>query len=229
MITLQENTMEGFHNQTHILVMEDEVNIAKGLEMTLTEEGYSVDLAMTGKDALHSFSKDRFDLLVADLRLPDMNGLEVIKTVRSKWPDTEIVVVTGYPSLPSVVDVMKLGTYDYLPKPFTEVEIKNAVNGALKGKNPVSSEEIFQKVEKSEEKVIQKKEVMRVLQQVAENEDSWTRLLENGLKALEGFRLSPEAQAAIFSGDLNWIEKNVGEPTKEQLSFLHKRLERESW
>jgi len=65
-----------------ILLMEDEYNIAKGLEMVLTDEGYGVDLTNSGENALKKFGQKNFDLLVADLRLPDMDGLEVIKEVK---------------------------------------------------------------------------------------------------------------------------------------------------
>ncbi len=214
----------------NILVMEDQISVAKGLEMVLTEEGYTVDLAMTGRDALESFGKRAFDLLVADLRLPDINGMEVIRTVKERWPDTGVVVITGYPSVSSAVDAMKLGSFDYLPKPFTEDEIKTAVDGALKGKKSIPSIEVIQKVEqKEEQKLIQKQEVIKVLNRTAEDDAFWRALMELGSAALESYRLSSEAKAAITSGDLNWINKNVGPLSKEQLAFLYKRLEREVW
>jgi DNA-binding NtrC family response regulator len=210
--------------------MDDEVNVAKGLEMVLTEEGYAVDVAMTGRDALESFNRDPFDLLVADLRLPDIHGMDVIKNVKSNWPKTSVIVITGYASVSSAVDAIKLGTYDYLPKPFTEDEIKTAVKGALKGKKTVSSKHVIQKVEtKAEEKLIQKEEVMRVLDRTASDTNFWCDLMENGSRALRDYQLTHEAKAAIISGDLNWIEKNVGDLTRKQLAFLLKRLEREAW
>ena len=229
MITMQESAVAPPQVPPHILVMEDEVNVAKGLEMVLTEEGYMVDLAMTGQDALDSFAKDPFDLLVADIRLPDINGLEVVKVVKSKWPDTGVVVITGYASIPSAVNAMKLGTYDYLPKPFTEDEIKEAVDGALKGKKSVPPKTIMQKVESLEDKVIQKEEVMRVLDRTATDADFWKDLMKKGSKALEGYRLTLEAKAAIISGDVDWLEKNVGKLSKEQLTFIYERLGKEDW
>ncbi len=117
-----------------ILVMEDEISVAKGLQMILTEDGYFVDLAMTGKSALDTFNKKNFDLLLADLRLPDIDGMEVIREVKNVHPDTGIIVITGYSNVPTAVEAMKLGAHDYLSKPFTENEIKSAVQNALKGK-----------------------------------------------------------------------------------------------
>ncbi|MBW1852963.1 MAG: response regulator [Deltaproteobacteria bacterium] len=78
---------------SQVLLMEDETNVAEGLRMALREEGYGVDVAMTGESALGSISHKDFDLLVADLRLPDMDGMEVIKRVKDERPDTEVIVI----------------------------------------------------------------------------------------------------------------------------------------
>jgi DNA-binding response OmpR family regulator len=232
MTTLYENTVTATHSQVppHILVMDDEENLAKGLKMVLTEEGYAVDVARTGQDALDSFTREQFDLLVADLRLPDINGMDVIRTVKQKWPETGVIVITGYATVRSAVDAMKLGTYDYLPKPFTDDEIKYAVDGVLKGRQSISADQVIQKVEsKDEEKLIQKQKVLSVLERTLNDEKFWIDLMENPSSTLESFHLSHEAKAAIASGDLKWIEKHVGKLTREQLAFMYKRLEREAW
>jgi DNA-binding NtrC family response regulator len=230
MFALQESLHEKPMIPPNILVMEDELSVAKGLEMVLSEEGYAVDLAMTGNAALERIERKGFDLLVADLRLPDIDGMEVIKHVKAHWPETGVVVITGYASVPSAVDAMKLGTFDYLPKPFTEDEIKAAVDGALKGRQSVPSEEVIEKVErKEEEKLIQKREVTRVLQRTIQDAAFWKSLMERGSEALEGYQLSGEAKAAIASGDLQWIQEHIGTLSAEQLAFVYKRLEREAW
>jgi DNA-binding NtrC family response regulator len=220
-----------------ILVMEDEATVAKGLEMVLSEEGYRVALAATGHDAINRFDDQAFDLLVADLRLPDMNGLDVIKAVKEKWPHTEVVVITGYSSVNSAVASMKLGAYDYLPKPFTEEQIKESIRRALEDQEDQEAQEehkapavrIKYRVETEEEKLIQKREVIRVLNRTAEDRAFWTDLMENGSEALQEYHLSYEACAAIASGDLKWLNTHVGELTQKQLKFIFKRLEREAW
>ena len=88
MTTLQENTAINFEAPPHILVMEDDLSVAKGLEMVLGEEGYNVNLAGTGELAMEAFKQKRFDLLVADLRLPDIDGMEVIKQLKADKPET---------------------------------------------------------------------------------------------------------------------------------------------
>jgi DNA-binding NtrC family response regulator len=219
-------------NETaQILVMEDETTVAKGLEMVLSEEGYQVALAATGHAAIDTFFRKQFDLLVADLRLPDMDGMDVIKMVKEKWPHTEVVVITGYSSVNSVVASMKLGAYDYLAKPFTEEQIKESIRCALKVKEEKEAPlaKILDRVETEEEKLIQKREVIRVLNRTSEDMEFWTDLMENGSEALEGYHLSYEARAAIASGDLKWLNTHVGELTQKQLMFIFKRLEREAW
>jgi DNA-binding NtrC family response regulator len=122
-----------------VLVMEDEFNVAKAIEMVLREEGYKVITAMNGQDALEQFQGKSFDLLVADLRLPDVNGMDVIRKVRTDWPDTAVIVITGYPGVDTAVEAMKLGALDYLPKPFTEEELTEVINSALESKGKARS------------------------------------------------------------------------------------------
>jgi NADH-quinone oxidoreductase subunit E len=114
-----------------ILILEDEASVAEGLKMILNEGGYYADLEITGHDALKTFNEKTHDLLIADLRLPDINGMEVIKQVKHNRPDTGVIVITGYSTVPSAIEAMKLGVHDYLPKPFTEDEILSAVKSAL--------------------------------------------------------------------------------------------------
>jgi len=227
MDTLKEDIGAEPQIPPQILVMEDELNMAKGLEMVLTEEGYAVDLAMTGQSALDKLSQRPFDLLVADLRLPDMDGMEVIKEVKDRRPETEAIIITGYPSVSSAVNSAKIGVFDYLRKPFTEDEFKGAVDGALKKKQDVSMEELIVDTEKG--RLIQKQEVIRVLDRTSRDAEFWRELMETGSDALEEYKLSRRAKAAIVAGDLKWIKQNAGELTEKQLAFIYKRLEREAW
>jgi DNA-binding NtrC family response regulator len=213
----------------HILVMEDDLNVAKGLEMVLNEEGYAVDLAATGELAMKAFNENRFDLLVADLRLPDIDGMEIIKEVKAKKPETEVIVITGYGTPSQAVDAMKMGVHDFLPKPFTENQIKAAVDEALREHGQRTEKPAVKKPKTEAEKLIQKKEVISVLNRTWEDSDFWSDLMEKGSEVLEGYQLSSEAKTAIITGDLKWINENVGELTQKQLMFIYKRLEREAW
>jgi len=124
---------------------------------------------------------------------------------------------------------MKLGARDFLPKPFTEDQIKFAINEALRGRAAEQAEISVPDVRAAEGRLIQKREVVQALNRTAEDKEFWHDLMENGPLALEGYQLSGEAKAAIASGDLKWINENVGELTQKQLMFIYKRLEREAW
>jgi len=221
---LNQDGPNGVH--PHILVMEDDCNVAKGLEMTLTEAGYGVYVAGTGQLAMDAFRDEHFDLLIADLRLPDINGMEVIRQVKELEPKTEVIAITGYPTTAIAVEAMKLKVNDFLPKPFDEDQIKTAVSKALHVREVKPT---VNAAKSEEEKLIQKREITEVLNRTADDSKFWASLVENGSEALKTYSLSSEAKAAILSGDLRWINQNIGELTQKQLMFIYKRLESEAW
>ena len=229
MNTTPEMTANEIASWPRILLMEDELSVAKGLQMILSEAGYVVDLAMTGKSALERFGQKVFDLLVADLKLPDINGMDVIRQVKEKCPETGVVVITGYSTVSSAVEAMKLGVYDYLPKPFTDDEFKSVIEGALKEKEAAPVKNLVEKVDTAEGKLIQKQEVLKVLTRAGQDDAFWLDLLENGSAALKDYQLSSRAKAAIVSGDLNWLNRQVGSLTEKQLAWVKARLAMERW
>lgn len=212
---------------SHILIVEDEPNVAKGLQLVLDDEGFRVDWAVNGNEALQKFKGNGFNLVVADLRLPDINGMEVIREIKNERPETEVVVITGYPSVETAVASAKMGVRDYLKKPFTDDEFKSAVHGALKMQRDPAEDRFLTDTE--EGRIIQKREVLRVLTRTSEDRTFWRELMENGSQALEGYQISLQGKAAISSGDLRWINENIGELTQKQLRFVLKRMEREAW
>lgn len=185
----------------HVLIMEDEASVAKGLGMVLSEEGYNVDLAMNGRSALDSFNQKMFDLLVADLRLPDIDGIEVIKQVKRRRPDTEVLVITGYSTVNTAVEAMKLGASDYLSKPFTQDEFLSAVKFALHTKDFPAVETAAPALEMLPEDTLKLAEVInRVKQIYAGKQEEVIPILQTVQNAI-GY-LPPEAlvKIAAFTG-----------------------------
>jgi DNA-binding response OmpR family regulator len=227
MVAVAEKTRTHAKGAPNVLVMEDEFSVAKGMEMVLSEEGYQVALAATGKAALENFRERACDVLVADL--PDIDGMEVIRMIKSARPETIVVVVTGYASVDSAVESMKLGAFDYLPKPFTDDQIKTAVERALRQKLAEPPPVAVPKADTAEERLIQRREIFRVLNRTAEDRDFWDELMQSGSDALQEYNLSDEAKAAIVSADLKWLNEQIGELTQKQLMYIYKRLEREAW
>jgi len=150
---IEETTKEDTAGQPQILLMEDEYSVAQGLQMVLKEEGYGVDVAMTGQSALDTLNNKGFDLLLADLKLPDIDGMDVIKQVKDESPETKAIVITGYSTVSSAVDGLKVGISDYLSKPFTEEELLASVDKALKGKPAAPYQDTFASVDNLEKEI----------------------------------------------------------------------------
>lgn len=212
---------------TRILVMEDDVNIAKGLAVVLKDEEYDVQVANDGQTALDAFKEQDFDLLIADIRLPDMNGLDVIKQVRRHTPDTKIIVITGFVSTSVAVDAMQSGVTDFLPKPFSENQIIKSVRTTLKMDGGEGDAHVHSISET--DKLIQKKEVLQVLDRTNEDQLFCHDLKKEGAEALADYVLSDDAKEAIVNGDLDWINSNVGELTQKQLKYVYECSQQKDW
>ena len=114
-----------------ILVVDDELGICQSCVKILSKEGHQVDYALSGYDALKMMQESPFDLIVTDLKMSSMGGMEVLRRVKESYPDSMIIVITGYATVSSAVEVMKMGAFDYLPKPFTPEELRSVVHRAL--------------------------------------------------------------------------------------------------
>ena len=115
-----------------ILVVDDEQVICSGCRMILSDLGHTVDTCKTCKEGLDAIRKTEYHLVLLDMKLPDSDGMEILKTVRVEKPEMYIIVMTGYATIRSVVSAMRLGAFDYLPKPFTDEELIACVERALK-------------------------------------------------------------------------------------------------
>ena len=119
----------------NILIIDDERVICDGCRMALSDENHSVDICMTGRAGLDTVLNGQYDLVLLDLKLPDLGGMEILSTVRKEKPEVYIIVMTGYSSVQNAVEAMKLGAFDYLAKPFSDDELMIAVGKALENKH----------------------------------------------------------------------------------------------
>lgn len=114
-----------------ILVVDDEIGIRESLQKILEKEGFSVEIASNGEDAFKNIRRGDIDLLITDIRMVGMDGMELLKVCKSVSPFTEVIMITGYASVDTAVDSMKQGAYDYITKPFKKADILRAVNKAI--------------------------------------------------------------------------------------------------
>ena len=102
-----------------ILIVDDEKNIASSLEGILSDEGYQISVAGDGLDALEKIQSDPPDLVLLDIWLPGMAGIEVLKTLKSYHPEIEVLIMSGHGTIDTAVKATKLGAYDFIEKPFS--------------------------------------------------------------------------------------------------------------
>jgi DNA-binding NtrC family response regulator len=117
--------------QFRVLVVDDEAVIRDALKRILEGERFSVETCVSGHSAIESLHERDFDLIVTDLKMPGMNGIEVLKAVKTLQPETPVIMITGYASVDTAVDAMKNGAVDYIAKPFSPDQFLEKVERAL--------------------------------------------------------------------------------------------------
>ncbi|CCK80351.1 sigma-54-dependent transcriptional regulator [Desulfobacula toluolica] len=115
----------------HILVVDDEISMREFLDVLLSKEGYKVSDAGSGKQAIKMIQKNGYDLVLSDIRLGDMVGLDVLKEAKKKNPDTVVIMISAYSTTEIAVEAMNEGAYDFVPKPFDNTELKHTIQKAL--------------------------------------------------------------------------------------------------
>jgi DNA-binding NtrC family response regulator len=110
-----------------ILVIDDESVICDACRLVLAEKGHRVEHCLTGNAGLLAIEGGTYDLILLDVKLPDVDGMEILKSVREKGSGPLVIVMTGYSTMSNALQAMKLGAADYLAKPFTDDELVDAV------------------------------------------------------------------------------------------------------
>ena len=118
-------------DRKNVLVIDDEPIVLDSCRRILHDEGFEVNGAMNGREGLKKIEEDKYDAVLVDWKLPEIDGMEVLRIIKKNHPDIIVVMITGYPSVASAVQAMKLGVSNYVSKPFTPEELKEALVNAL--------------------------------------------------------------------------------------------------
>jgi len=124
-----------------ILVVDDEKSMREFLDIMLTREGYQVTLAEDGEKACEILGKETFDLVITDIRMKDIGGIEVLKKAKAVSPETMVVLISAFATAENAVEAMKEGAYDYIPKPFKLKEFRRVIQEALRSRKPAPAGE----------------------------------------------------------------------------------------
>ena len=117
--------------KTKVLIVDDEEIVCRSYLRSLAGAHCNVHVAWNGEEALYALQQQRFDLVLLDLRMPGMDGMAVLKTIKQAWPETQVVIITGYPNIDTAKEAVRLGAYGYLAKPVGPDEVINAANDAV--------------------------------------------------------------------------------------------------
>jgi len=114
-----------------ILLVDDEAAVCRTCTKVLAADGHEVSSVPNGDEALDRIENDRFDVAVLDLKMPGSGGLRVLRAIRKVSPQTEVVVVTGYPTIENAKESTRLGAFDYMTKPFAPQTLRTVVSQAM--------------------------------------------------------------------------------------------------
>ncbi|UCH79638.1 MAG: NAD(P)H-dependent oxidoreductase subunit E [Nitrospiraceae bacterium] len=183
-----------------ILVVDDEPIVIKSCESVLRAEGYNVEGLLSAREAMLKMEKQPFDLVFTDLKMPEVDGLTLIRWIRKERPDTGIVVITGYPSQETIKEALELGIIDYVPKPFTPVALIDVAKRAvdwIKGPPAVDKEKEKEK-EREELPPSMLNEIDRVIDQYKGKAGSSIPVLQR-CQEIVGY-LPPSVQKIVARG-----------------------------
>jgi len=202
------------------LVIDDEQVILDSVSKVLTDEDYEVDVSLSGLEGLEWAIQKDYDIVLTDVRMPDIGGMKVLRDIKRAKPALPVVIITGYATVKSAVQSMKLGAADYLEKPFTPDQLLKAVVSAL----DIAATEVPE-----EQALIHEEDMIKVLERAASDAEFLTNLLEYATDALDEYDLTGPEKLAILTGDIEWIEDQIGPLTPSQRRWLNLRKSAEIW
>ena len=200
-----------------VLVIDDEKVVVDSVNKILTDEGYDVTTNLSGRDGLTEALHADYDIVLTDIRMPDIGGMKVLRDIKRSKPSLPVIMITGYASVQSSVQAMKLGAADYVEKPFTPDQLIKAVDTAL---------ETSASQEPESQELIHKQEMIKVLERASSDNEFFNDLLENTVGALDEYDLTGPEKLAVATRDISWIEMQMGHLTRPQKRWLElKRID----
>ena len=170
----------------NILIAEDEKGIRDGLRLFLKREGHSIFTAADGKEALEIIEKNDIDLVISDLKMPRVDGEELLAFIKKEYPGIKVIILTGHGSVENAVECMRNGAYDFLTKPFNIEKLGLIVNRALSQRQlEIDNRNLKKKLNVFSNQMIGKSDKMikiaNLVEQVAPSKTSVLILGENGV------------------------------------------------
>ena len=179
-----------------ILVLDDDPVVTLSCKRILGAEGYSISTVEKGDDALNRLAKEDFDLLISDVRLPDISGMEVLKEARVLKPKTDVVIITGYPTLEDARESTRLGAAEYIEKPFTPDFMLNVAKKVFDTRGWILRKAF---IDEFRDYVVPLRD--RENPVIFYKEGTWARPAKNGL-----WEIGCDLRYWLLAGDLMYVE-----------------------
>ncbi|MEQ4483491.1 response regulator transcription factor [Cohnella silvisoli] len=194
-----------------VLIVEDEVKIARLLELELTHEGYSVDVADNGREGLEKALSKRWGIIILDIMLPELNGIEVLRRLRKEDAETPVILVTARNTTPDIISGLDQGANDYITKPFEIEELLARMRASMRGREEESSKKTAAKRLQIDNLTIDKvsREIIREGQKIEltpKEYDLLLYLLENKNHVLNREQIINQVWGYDFIGDTNVVD-----------------------
>ena len=202
------------------LVIDDEQIVLDSVAKILTQEDFEVDTALSSRLGLDRAVQETYDIVLTDIRMPEIGGMRVLRDIKRAKPSLPVVMITGYATVQSAVQAMKLGATDYIEKPFTPEELLKVVSDAL---------DVAARQPPEEQSLIHKEEMKKVLERTATDLEFIGRLFTQGAEALEEYELTGPEKLALITGDINWVEDHIGPLKESHRRWFESRLSAEIW
>jgi CheY-like chemotaxis protein len=179
-----------------ILVLDDDPVVTLSCKRILGAEGYSISTVEKGEEALNKLAKEDFDLFISDVRLPDISGIEVLREARVIKPKTDVVIITGYPTLEDAKEATNLGAFEYIEKPFTPDFMLNVAKKIFDTKGWILRQGF---IDEFRDSIVSLKDTENPV--LFYKEGTWARPTEDGL-----WEMGCDLRYWMLSGDLTYVE-----------------------
>jgi len=179
-----------------ILVLDDDPVVTLSCKRILGSEGFSISTAEKGEDALNKLSKEDFDLFISDVKLPDISGMTVLKEARVIKPDTDVVIITGYPNLEDAKEATELGAAEYPEKPFTPDFMLNVAKKVFDKRGWILRQAF---IDEFRDSVVSLRDTENPV--IFYKEGTWSRPIKDGL-----WEMGCDLRYWLLSGDLAYVD-----------------------
>lgn len=213
--------------KTKLMVIDDDQIILDSIRRILDDKEYQIETSLDSKEGLKRVLREDFSLVLSDIRMPGMGGMKVLREIKKEKPGLPVIIITGYSSVDTAVQAMKLGAADYVEKPFTPDDLIKRIEKAITDNK---TDETGGTSETSRQAgLVHKEEVLKVLDKLAGDPLFEEEIFSKKADALEEFNLTSQEKLAILTGDLKWIESYTGHLTEPQRRWFEKTLSAEIW